>query len=430
MAPLDLHPFGPWLGNALALLVGLGFGATLESSGFGDSRRLAAQFYLRDMTVLQVMFTAIVTAATILFLGSALGWVDLNRVFVNPTYLWSQIAGGLIMGVGFIIGGFCPGTSLVASATGKVDGMVFLAGVATGILAFGESVGGFERFFDSGYFGRFTVADWLGVDAGWALLLVSAMALGMFWAGELAQQVFGQGTAWKDLRWLPSNRWKVSAAVVLLAAGLAAALVGQPDGPRRWSLLGKAAQPLLDSRAVYVSPKEVVDTRRDTALNVVTLDVRGERDYNLFHLRGAERLGAGADDAALLRRLADLPENSVVFVIGNDEAAATAAWKSLWARGIGNLYIVEGGINGWLKAFPLDPCLAAPATAAPEALAYAFTQAVGDAAASAHPECPGCRDEARGCGSPVSPEKEAVAELPYPHKVKLKTAAKAKGGCG
>ena len=104
-------------------LIGFGFGFVLESSGFGNSKKLAAQFYFRDMTVLKVMFGAIVTAMVLIFSHGRLGLLDFNLVWVNPTYLWSGIVGGLIMGVGFIVGGFCPGTSLVAMATLKIDGV-------------------------------------------------------------------------------------------------------------------------------------------------------------------------------------------------------------------------------------------------------------------------------------------------------------------
>ncbi len=111
------------------LLVGLAFGATLETAGFGNSKKLAAQFYFKDLTVFKVMFTAIIVAMVLIFLSSSLGLLDYNLLWVPPTYLWPGIVGGLIMGVGFIVGGFCPGTSLVAMATGKVDGVFFVLGV-------------------------------------------------------------------------------------------------------------------------------------------------------------------------------------------------------------------------------------------------------------------------------------------------------------
>jgi len=58
------------------------------------------------MTVLKVMFTAIVTAMLLIFLASALLLLDFDRLYVNPTYLWPAIVGGLLLGMGFIIGGY------------------------------------------------------------------------------------------------------------------------------------------------------------------------------------------------------------------------------------------------------------------------------------------------------------------------------------
>jgi len=138
MAPFDLTGIAGTLPYALVFgLIGVGFGGVLEMTGFGDTRKLAAQFYLRDMTVLKTMFTAIVVAAALVSGATAFGLLDMSRVWVNPTYLWPGIVGGLVMGVGFVVGGFCPGTSLVAAPTGKVDGMIFLAGALPGVRLFG-----------------------------------------------------------------------------------------------------------------------------------------------------------------------------------------------------------------------------------------------------------------------------------------------------
>ena len=107
MAPYDLTSAVGSLGTiAITLAVGFGFGFALERGGFGNSRKLAAQFYLHDMTVFKVMFTAIVVAMLLIFWASALMRLDPDRIFVNPTYLWPGILGGLILGMGFIIGGY------------------------------------------------------------------------------------------------------------------------------------------------------------------------------------------------------------------------------------------------------------------------------------------------------------------------------------
>ena len=106
MAPLDLALFGQVTTIAVYLAIGFGFGFALEKAGFGDSRRMAAQFYLHDMTVLKVMFTAIVVAMVLLFAASGLALVDFDRIYVNETYLWPALLGGLLLGMGFIIGGY------------------------------------------------------------------------------------------------------------------------------------------------------------------------------------------------------------------------------------------------------------------------------------------------------------------------------------
>lgn len=107
MAPFDLvEVFGKSFGYIVPLLIGMGFGSVLEMSGFGDSRKMAAQFYFKDMTVLKVMFTAIVVAMLLIFFSAAVEILDFRNIWVNPTYLWPGIVGGLIMGAGFIIGGY------------------------------------------------------------------------------------------------------------------------------------------------------------------------------------------------------------------------------------------------------------------------------------------------------------------------------------
>lgn len=196
MAPWDLVAIlgdtGAW---AVYLAIGFAFGFVLESSGFGDGRKLAGQFYLTDLAVLKVMFTAIVVCMILLFWSTALGWLDYDDVWVNPTYLWPGVVGGLIMGVGFILGGYCPGTSLVSMATLKVDGAFFVAGVATGVFLFGETVSGFSDFWYSTNYGRLTLPEWLGLETGVVVFLVTCLALFMFWgATRLRRALHGDGS--------------------------------------------------------------------------------------------------------------------------------------------------------------------------------------------------------------------------------------------
>jgi uncharacterized membrane protein YedE/YeeE len=180
---MPVHPT-TWLGYAFAILAGFAFGFVLERAGFGSSRKLAAQFYLRDMTVLKVMFTAIITAMLGLTVLRAVGLLDFDAVYVNPTNLGPQILGGVIFGAGFVIGGYCPGTSVVAASTGKLDALVFLLGICAGVLVFAglyPVIGGFAQ---SGSGERLLLSDWLRLPYGVVAILVTLMALGMFAGAE------------------------------------------------------------------------------------------------------------------------------------------------------------------------------------------------------------------------------------------------------
>ena len=186
MAPIDTNTLlGATGAGVLSLGIGFLFGYALESAGFGNSRKLAAQFYLYDQTVLKVMFTAIVTAMVLLSLCAGLGLVDMDRIWVNPTYLWPGIIGGLILGMGFIIGGYCPGTSLVSLATLKLDGLFFFFGFLAGALVFAETVGLYDVFYNfSGAYGRLTLPELLSLDPGLVVFAIVLMAVLAFAGGE------------------------------------------------------------------------------------------------------------------------------------------------------------------------------------------------------------------------------------------------------
>jgi len=172
----------------IAVFIGIGFGFFLERAGFGSARKLAAQFYFIDMTVLKVMFTAIVTAMIGLYYFSVLGFVDLSLVYLTPTYLLPQVVGGLLLGFGFVIGGYCPGTSCVAAASGKYDGWVYLAGLFAGIFVFGELFQLVEKFYVSSYLGTMTLPRFFGLSYGLVVFLVSMMAVGAFAAAEWGEK--------------------------------------------------------------------------------------------------------------------------------------------------------------------------------------------------------------------------------------------------
>jgi hypothetical protein len=166
---------------AIAFALGIGFGFVLERAGFASARKLTAVFYFYDMAVLKVMFTAIVTALAGLFLLSAAGWLDLSELWVTPTNAVAQIAGGLLFGAGFVVGGFCPGTSVAGIATGRIDALVFASGLVTGLLAYAHFLPGLDVWIRDHGHGALTLPDVTGVGMGWFVLLFVAIWAATVW---------------------------------------------------------------------------------------------------------------------------------------------------------------------------------------------------------------------------------------------------------
>ncbi|MCP5047684.1 MAG: YeeE/YedE family protein [bacterium] len=420
MAPLDLLSLGKFVAYFIFLLIGVGFGAVLEMSGFGDSRKLAAQFYLRDMTVLKVMFTGIIVAMVLIFAFSSLGLLDFGSLYVNPTYLLPGILGGLIMGVGFIIGGFCPGTSIVALATFKVDGFFFVGGVAAGVFLFGETVSIFQGFHNSSYLGRFTLPELFGVSTGVIVLAVVLMALMMFYGAEISERIFGKKMTWKEIRKAPANRKKVFASAALVFVALFVLFSGQPTPEDKWNRIKEVELKKLENRDVYVHPGELLEFMNDPLFYSAILDIREETDFNLFHLENARRTTfEDIRDNDFIKKLLSLHSNTVVFVMSNNEESATGAYKLLKGQGVLNLYILSGGINNWLDHFPPDPAIAVKQSkkspAVGEMLNYVFYRAAGSSVLSANPGVEHIADEHKS---------------EFERKVKMQKKKVLKGGCG
>lgn len=165
----------------IAILLGVAFGFILEATGFSSSRNITGVFYGYNFVVLRVFFTALIVAMVGLLYFDYFGWLDLAKIFILPTYTTSMIVGGVIMGAGFILGGFCPGTSFAAIAIGKLDALVFTVGLYIGIFLFAESFPLFEDFYNSGFMGNVTLTDVTGIPAKWFAIAFTVVALTAFW---------------------------------------------------------------------------------------------------------------------------------------------------------------------------------------------------------------------------------------------------------
>jgi hypothetical protein len=278
MAPLVPDLVSNELSILSALLVGIAFGYVLEQAGFSSSRRLAGLFYGYDFTVLRVFFTAAITAlAGLLLLGYA-GVLDLDLVFVNPTFLWPAVVGGAVMGLGFVLGGYCPGTSVCAAAIGKKDALVFVAGGFLGVFAYGEVYPSIAGFVAGSALGPIRVYDSVGLSRGLFVFLLVVAAVLAF-----------AGTSWLERRLhpfapsasFPARAHRLAAAG---AVGLAVVLLLLPD--RKAHLLAQVASPEYQRAhpTRYMDADELAFRLLDRDPKVVVVDVRSEDAYKAMPL--------------------------------------------------------------------------------------------------------------------------------------------------
>lgn len=173
----ELGAFGDTGAIVAALTIGVAFGWLLERAGMGNARKLAGQFYLTDLTVFKVMFSAIITAMLGAFWLGRIGFLDLSRVYVPETYVVPQLVGGLLFGVGFALGGLCPGTSCVAAATGRVDGLGVVIGMFVGVFATGLFLPHVAEFFRGTSRGAWTLPQATHLPYGVVVAIMVAIAL-------------------------------------------------------------------------------------------------------------------------------------------------------------------------------------------------------------------------------------------------------------
>lgn len=177
-APLtETGVLGPIAELLVAPLIGFGFGWFLERGGLGCAPKLAGQFYLTDLTVFKVMFSALVTAMLGAFWLDRIGFLDLRLVYLPETFVLPQAAGGALFGVGFLMGGLCPGTSCVAAATGRLDGVGVIGGMLLGVVLFNAAFGFIAGFYTSTPLGAVTLTDLVGVSRGAGVAVVTLAAL-------------------------------------------------------------------------------------------------------------------------------------------------------------------------------------------------------------------------------------------------------------
>jgi Sulphur transport/Rhodanese-like domain len=329
------------IGLVVAVLIGFAFGFVLERAGFGRATKLAAQFYLHDMTVLKVMFSAIVTAMLGMALAGGVGLVDLRALSesaVSYTYLWPMLVGGLLLGAGFIISGYCPGTSVVGIASGNLDAVFAYLGVIIGSVMYGELFPLVSAFHVSGNFEHVFLYDLLGIPAPIVAALVAGVAVVLFIGVEKVERIF-KARRGEDVPDPQDTRRPI--ALALGTVSLLAVLV-----------LGSLAVPTQEveakNREVQVLGQEDFAKKLlDEPWNLRILDIRVREACAKQRIPGAECVPK--DKVSGLGLAYESGAKDLVLV-GQKNAkvpGAVLAYK-------GNVYVLNGGNDGW-RDFALKP---------------------------------------------------------------------------
>jgi len=336
------------LNLVVALLVGIAFGYILEQAGFSSSRKLTGLFYGTDFTVLRVFFTAGATAMAGVLLLTKIGVLDASVIYVNPTFIQSALIGGAIMGVGFVVGGFCPGTSFCAAAVGRIDGMLFVAGGFAGVFAFGEAFPAVRNLYQAGSLGDVTIPARFGFDPGWLAVGTVLVAISAFVVtGRIERRVTGRAV------FAPTATTRHAfAALTLLIAAAAVALM--PDVRAR--MLARASDDAYRraNPVARMTPDELAFRIVDRDPSLVIVDVRPAADFAKRALPGAISLAAADLFGRSLPGTLSQAHRRKVFVGGDvREAETVAALARL--QGIDNVAVLDGGMAEFQRTILQPP---------------------------------------------------------------------------
>lgn len=119
----------------LAIVIGLAFGAVLDRVGASNPNYIGKMLNLTNLNLAKTILLAIGVGSALMFGGQMLGLVEVAHMSVKSAYVGVFI-GGLMLGAGWALAGYCPGTGVVAAASGRKDALFFIAGGLLGAVAY------------------------------------------------------------------------------------------------------------------------------------------------------------------------------------------------------------------------------------------------------------------------------------------------------
>lgn len=342
MGPLVPDLIGNELNYVVALVIGIFFGVILEQAGFSTSKKLVGLFYGYDFTVLRVFFTAGVVAMIGVMALVHFGMLDINLIYINPTFIWSAIVGGLIMGIGFVVGGFCPGTSVCAAAIGKVDAILFVAGSFLGVFVFAEGYPLLENLYKAESWGYVRIFDTVGLPQSVFAFLLTAVALTAFWTvSNIEDKV--NGIKPKVIKLSP---YYIGLASIGIVIAFSAFILPE----RKDFLLQKVEDKnYVESFQMKVMTVDELAFRLiDNESKLQIIDFRSEEEYKSFNL---PKSFSFTIDNLFEKEAGNIlsTKGKINVIVAEDELNARKAAVVAKELGFENISVLEGGLAEFKK---------------------------------------------------------------------------------
>ncbi len=342
MGPLVPEVIGNELNFIVALFIGIAFGFILEQAGFSTSKKLVGLFYGYDFTVLRVFFTAGITAMIGVIALGHWGLLDISLVYINPTFLWSALAGGFVMGLGFVIGGFCPGTSVCAAAIGKIDAMIFVAGSFLGVMLFAEGYPLFEKLYLSESWGNVRAFESLGMSQSLFAFMLIIIAVGAFWATTFIEKKVN-GSFNPEFK--PARIYFGLTAVAVIAAIL---MFAMPDKKQKLLDMVNSGEYSGSENVKMMTSDELAFRIMDDDKNIQIFDFRSKKDFDALSLPKSRNYTLENLFEKDADKFLSLKNKKNIFIADDEQNARKSAVLAV-KLGFTDIYLLQGGLDRFKK---------------------------------------------------------------------------------
>ncbi len=168
----------------------------------------------------------------------------------------------------------------------------------------------------------------------------------------------------------------------------------------------------LQTNDYYVTADELAHWIIDKQPGIAIVDIRSDEDYVRYHIPGNAHIPFS--QLSKSKELQDLKDADMIILASNGNTKAAQAWILLREMGFDNIYVLQGGINYWVKAFS-NPQKPQGFYSDDELFVYQFRKAAGPAM----------------MGTKVAAQSDdAVAQRTKPKvRIRKKKAVKVDEGC-